>query len=85
MEAEVVPLGALGVAVPEAEADAEAGAEALAAAGAGAGVEAIGAVEADTWRVSRSIMLGRAVLPFSQSDEVRAGSMDAAGGKMLHY
>lgn len=75
---------AAGVAAVDAEV--EAGVES--AAGAGAGVLAFGgaetgADEAEICCVSRSISLGCAVLPPSHSDEVSAGSADAAGGKML--
>jgi hypothetical protein len=48
-----------------------------------AGAEGIGALEDDTALVSRSMTLGRAVLPAKKSEEEREGSIDAAGGKIL--
>ena len=66
------------------------GVEVDAGAGAGVGVEAdlvgaagMGADEDEMDLVSRSIIFGRAFLPPSHSDAVRAGSLDGAGGKML--
>ena len=59
-----------------------------AAAGAGVeddltGVSGMGAEEAETERVSRSMTLGRAFLPENHSGAESAGSMEAAGGKIL--
>ena len=66
------------------------GADAGVGAAAGAGVEAdlvgvsgIGAEEAETERVSRSMTFGRAFFPPNQSAAERAGSIEAAGGKIL--